>query len=79
LRLQLFGSVGTRVVFKSKDVSTYALSNVWVEFAKVPFGGRRQVNAIGQDSVSQFLHEITEGSRSFPFRLFERGSGVVDI
>jgi len=79
LRLQLFGSVGTRVIFKSKYVSTYLLSNVWVEFTKVPFGGGRQVNAISQDSVSQLLHEITEWSGSFPFRLFERGSGVVDI
>jgi len=69
----------TRVLFQSEKVPVRLLSDVRIEFAEVPLGGGSDFNAEGQDSVSQFPHEVTERNGPLLFRLFHGGAGVLQV
>jgi hypothetical protein len=48
----------TRILFEAENVLDYLLSDVWIELAEVPLSGGSDFNEVGQDSISQFPHEV---------------------
>jgi len=69
----------TRILFEAENVPGHLLSNVRIELAEVPLSGGSDCNAVGQNSVSEFPHEVAKGNGPLLFRLFQGGTGVFDV
>jgi hypothetical protein len=76
LGLQLLHPLRTWILFQAEKVPIDVLSDMRIQVAKVPLGGRSDFNAVGQDSVSQFPHEVTERSGALLFRFLQGRAGV---
>ncbi len=48
----------TRILFQAENVPVHLLSDVRIEFSKVPLSGGSDLDPVGQDSISQFPHEV---------------------
>jgi hypothetical protein len=68
-----------RIFFEPEKVPAHMLSDVSIELAKVPLSGRTDFDAIGQDSVSEFSHEVTKRNTALLLRLFQGGASVFEI
>jgi hypothetical protein len=71
--------MGTRIFFKAEKVPVHLLSDVGIELAEVSCGGASDFNAVCQDSVSEFSHEVTERNSPLDFRLFQGGSRIFEV
>jgi hypothetical protein len=60
LRLHLLHAMRTWILFEAENVPVHLPADVRIELAEVPFGGRSDFNAVGQDSVPEFPHKVTE-------------------
>ena len=78
-RFHLLRPMRTRTLFEAENVPVDLLSDVGIELAKVPFSGGSDFNAVGQESVSKFPHEVAKRNGSLLFRLFQGGAGVFEI
>ena len=74
LRLHLHHAVRTWILFEAENVPVHFPPHVRIELADLPFGGRSNLNAVGQDSVPQHPHKVTE--RGGPLFFGFRQSGV---
>ena len=70
LRLQLLHAMRARIRFQAETVPVHLLSDVRIELAQLPLSGGSDFNAVGQDSVSQFPHEVPKRNRPLLFSLF---------
>ena len=70
LRLHLHHAMGARILFEAENVPVHLPPHVRIELADLPFGGRSNFNEVGQDSVPQYPHKVTErdGPLFFGFR-----------
>lgn len=71
--------MGTRILLQAENVPVYLLSNMRIELTEIPLSGGSDFNAVGQVSVPQFPHEVTERNGPLLFRLFQGGPGVFDV
>jgi len=71
--------MGTRILFEAKNVPVHLPSDVRIELAEIPFGGGSDFNAVRQDSVSQFPHEVTQRDGPLLLGLFQGGAGVFEV
>ena len=55
------------------------LSNVRIEPAQVRLRRRSKLNAVRQDSISKFAHQLTKRDRALFFGLFQGGTRVFDV
>ncbi len=78
-RFQPLRPTRTRILFQEEKVPDHFLSDVRIEPAEVPPGGGGNFNAVGQDSVSQFPHEVPERDCSLFFRLLQGSAGLFQI
>jgi hypothetical protein len=69
----------TRILFEAEDVPVDLLSDVGIKLAEVPLGGGRDFDAVGQDSVSEFPHEVAKRNGPLLFGLFQGGTGVFEV
>jgi hypothetical protein len=69
----------TWILFQTKKVPVHLLADVRIELAEVPLSGGSDFDAVGQDSVSQFPHEVPEWNGPLLFRLLQGGAGVFDV
>ena len=69
----------TRILFEAENAPGHLLSSVRIELAEVPLSGGSDCNAVGQNSVSEFPHEVAKGNGPLLFRLFQGGAGVFEI
>ena len=62
--------MGARILFEAENVPVHLTPHVRIELADLPFGGRSNFNEVGQDSVPQYPHKVTErdGPLFFGFR-----------
>ena len=67
------------ILFQAENVPVHLPSDVRVEFAEVPLSGGSDFNAVGQDSVPQFPHEVPERNGPLLFRLFQSGAGIFEV
>jgi hypothetical protein len=52
---------------------------VRIKLAEVPLSGEVDFNAVGQDSVSEFLHQVAKRNGPLLFGLFQGGAGVFEV
>ena len=69
----------TWILLQAENVPRHLLSDMRIEFAEVSLSGGSDFNAVGQVSVPQFTHEITEGNGPLLFRLFQGRAGIFDV
>ena len=79
LRLHLLHSMRTWILFQTEKIPVHLLAEVRIELADVFLSGRSDFDAIGQDSVSQFPHQVPEWNRPLLFRLLQGGAGVFEV
>jgi hypothetical protein len=79
LRFDLLHPVRTRILFQTENVPVHLLADVRIELAEVLLSGGSDFDAVGQDSVPQFPHEVPEGNSSLLFRLLQGGPGVFEV
>ena len=60
LRLHLLHAMRTWILFEAENVPVHLPADLRIELAEVPFGGGSDFHAVGQDSVPQFPHKVTE-------------------
>ena len=70
--LQLLHSMWTRILREEQNVPVHFFPDVRTEFANGSLRGGSDLKAVGQDLISEFLHEVTERPRAF-FRRFPQG------
>lgn len=78
-RCELLHTVRARVLFQVENVPVHLLADVRIEFAEIPLRGGSDFNAVGQDSVPQFPHEVPEGDVPLPSCLFQGGAGIFEV
>ena len=78
-RLHFLHAVRTRTLFKAENVPADLLSDLRVQLAEVPFSGGSDLNSVGQESVSEFPHEVAKWNGSLLFRLFQGSAGVFEV
>jgi hypothetical protein len=69
----------TRILFEAENVLDYLLSDVWIKLAEVPLSGGSDFNAVGQDSVSEFSHEVAKRHGPLLKGLFQSGTSVFEV
>jgi hypothetical protein len=69
----------TRILFEAENVPDDLLADVRIKLAEVPLGGGSDFNAVGQESVSEFPHEVAKRHGPLLFRLFQGGPGLFDV
>jgi len=53
--------------------------DVRIKLAEVPLGAGRASTRVGQDSVSEFPHEVAKRNGPLLFGLFQGGTGVFEV
>lgn len=69
----------TWILLQAENVPSHLLTDMRIEFAEVSLSGGSNFNAVGQVSVPQFTHEVTERNCPLLFRLFQGGAGIFDV
>jgi hypothetical protein len=69
----------TRILFQAENVPDDLLSDVRIELAGVPLGGGSEFSAVGQESVSEFPHEVAKRNGPLLVGLFQGGAGVFEV
>jgi hypothetical protein len=69
----------TRILFQTENVPVHLPADVRVELAEVSLGGGSDFDAVGQDSIPQFPHEVPERNSPLLFRLLQGGAGVLEV
>lgn len=67
------------ILFEAENVPVHLPADVRIEFAKIPFGGGSDCNVVGQDSVPQFPHKVTEWDGPLFCRFRQRQVGVFQV
>src|SRR5208283_585745 len=78
-RFHLLHTMRTRTLFQAENVPVDLLSDVRIELAKIPLGSGSDLNAVGQNSVSKFPHEVTKRNGPLLFGLLQGGTGVFEV
>ncbi len=69
----------TQILFEAENVLDDLLSDVRIKLAEVPLRGGSDLNAVGQDSVSEFPHEVAKRNGPLLMGLFQGGTGIFEV
>lgn len=67
------------IPFQTEKVPGHLFSDMRIELADLSLSSGTDLNAVSQDSVSQFPHEFPERDGPFLFHLFQGGVGVFEV
>ena len=78
-RFELLHPMRTRILLQMKNIVVHLFSNNRIKLPDVSLSGGSDFNAVCQDSVSQFAHELPQWDSPFFFGLFQGGVGILDV
>ena len=67
------------ILFEAENVPVHWPADVRIELAEIPFGGGSDFNLVGQDSVPQYPHKVTEWDGPLFCRFRQRRVRVFDV